>query len=122
MPPPLPLSCDRPDIMTEHDILELLRLPLPKLQALASEERSKGKGNHVFVRGLLEFSSRCRRNCLYCGLRKQNTRLERYTLTREQLLSAAEAAYRAGVDTFVLQSGEWDHDPKKLADCITTLK
>ena len=37
MPPPLPLSCDRPDIMTEHDILELLRLPLPKLQALASE-------------------------------------------------------------------------------------
>ena len=122
MPPPLPLSCDRPDIMTEHDILELLRLPLPKLQALASEERSKGKGSHVFVRGLLEFSSLCHRNCLYCGLRKQNTRLERYTLTREQLLSAAEAAYRAGVDTFVLQSGEWDHDPKKLADCITTLK
>ena len=108
--------------MTEHDILELLRLPLPKLQALASEERSKGKGSHVFVRGLLEFSSLCHRNCLYCGLRKQNTRLERYTLTREQLLSAAEAAYRAGVDTFVLQSGEWDHDPKKLADCITTLK
>ena len=109
--------------MTRAEVTELLfRMPWQELKNAAWQARCENLGRHVFVRGLIEFSNVCRRNCLYCGLRKQNTRLERYTLTREQLLSAAEAAYRAGVDTFVLQSGEWDHDPKKLADCITTLK
>lgn len=108
--------------MTKNDILELLRLPWPELQARAQAVRNRSLGTHVFVRGLIEFASFCRRNCLYCGLQRQNTRAVRYRLTSEEILAAAEMAYLCGVDTFVLQSGEWGDDPHWLAACIQALK
>ena len=29
--------------------------------------------NKVYFRGLIEFSNRCSKNCLYCGIRRDNT-------------------------------------------------
>ena len=37
-------------------------------------------GNRVFVRSLIEFSDHCRRDCLYCGIRKANREAELYRL------------------------------------------
>lgn len=63
-------------------------------------------GNRVFVRGLIEFSSRCRQDCLYCGLRKSNRDAERYRLDAGQILDCCAQGYALGYRTFVLQSGE----------------
>lgn len=63
-------------------------------------------GNQVFMRGLIEFSSYCKNNCLYCGLRRGNKNAERYRLTPEEIISCCENGYELGFRTFVLQGGE----------------
>ncbi|MCR5419228.1 MAG: [FeFe] hydrogenase H-cluster radical SAM maturase HydE [Lachnospiraceae bacterium] len=68
--------------------------------------REKYYGKKVFIRGLIEFSSYCRNNCFYCGIRRDNKKAERYRLSKEQILSCCETGYRLGFRTFVLQSGE----------------
>lgn len=63
-------------------------------------------GDAVFTRGLIEISSHCKNDCLYCGLRRSNARAERYRLTPEQILSCAAEGHALGFRTFVLQGGE----------------
>lgn len=63
-------------------------------------------GNHVFVRGLIEFSNICKNDCLYCGIRRSNHNCDRYRLTHQQILECCRTGYALGFRTFVLQSGE----------------
>ncbi len=60
----------------------------------------------VFLRGLIEVSNICRKNCLYCGIRCGNHNVERYELTDRQILSEARFALEAGYGSVVLQGGE----------------
>lgn len=85
-------SCDDPT-------LDFLRN-----EAVRTAQKRFGRG--IFVRGLIEISSYCRNNCLYCGLRRDNRNAERYRLTREQILECCKQGYEAGLRTFVLQGGE----------------
>lgn len=73
---------------------------------LARNESKKHFKNKVYVRGLIEFSSYCKNDCLYCGLRKSNKKAERYRLTKEDILSCCKTGYELGFRTFVLQGGE----------------
>ena len=52
-----------------------------RLADLASGVRKDVYGTDVFVRGLIEISSICKNDCLYCGLRASNASCERYRLT-----------------------------------------
>ncbi len=63
-------------------------------------------GKKIYVRGLIEFSSYCKNNCYYCGLRRGNSLAERYRLTKEEILSCCQQGYELGFRTFVLQGGE----------------
>ena len=63
-------------------------------------------GNKIYIRGLVEISSICKRDCRYCGLRRSNPNAVRYRLTPEQILSSCEKGYALGFRTFVLQGGE----------------
>ena len=63
-------------------------------------------GKSVFLRGLVEFSSWCRNDCYYCGLRHSNLHAQRYRLSEEQILQCADQGYSLGFRTIVLQSGE----------------
>jgi biotin synthase len=72
----------------------------------ADRLRAQTMGEAVHLRGLIEFSNYCRKNCRYCGLRKANRKLARYRLAREELLKTAIKAERIGYKTVVLQSGE----------------
>ena len=38
----------------------------------ADEVRRKYYGKKVFLRGLIEISSYCKNDCLYCGIRRSN--------------------------------------------------
>lgn len=68
--------------------------------------RQKYFGNGVFLRGLIEVSSYCHNDCLYCGIRHSNASAERYRLTDEQILSCCAQGHALGFRTFVMQGGE----------------
>lgn len=75
-------------------------------RARAEALRDEHYGRRVFLRGLIEFTSYCKNNCYYCGLRRDNNKAERYRLSEEQILECADYGASIGFHTFVLQGGE----------------
>src|SRR5208337_604852 len=59
----------------------------------ADRLRAETMGDAVHLRGIIEFSNYCRKNCGYCGLRRDNRKLARYRLTREEIIEAAIKAW-----------------------------
>ena len=96
---------------------------LSYLQKQAQEEALSRFGNRVFIRGLIEVTNRCRNNCYYCGIRCGNDKVERYRLSKEDILSCCDTGYALGYRTFVLQGGE---DPyfkaKRLCDILDGIR
>ncbi len=72
----------------------------------ANREREKYYGKKVYFRGLVEFSSYCKNDCYYCGIRCGNKNAVRYRLSTEEILDCCENGHQLGFRTFVLQSGE----------------
>lgn len=72
----------------------------------ADRVRKKYVGDEVHLRGLIEFSNICSRNCFYCGLRSSNKKIHRYRLCSDQVIQFAQNAKSLGYKTVVLQSGE----------------
>ena len=92
-----------------EDIIALLKLPpdySAELFAAADRVRKNEVGDEIFLRGIIEFSNVCERNCLYCGLRKSNENLSRYRMTDDEILATARQIEKTGIPTVVLQSGE----------------
>lgn len=77
-----------------------------RLYALAYAQKLRVTGRYVFFRGLIEVSNVCARNCLYCGIRAGNGRAARYTMSDEDILAAADTAFRSHFGSIVLQGGE----------------
>ena len=68
--------------------------------------RTRYYDNKVYMRGLIEFTNYCVRNCKYCGIRSDNSKADRYRLSLEEILECAAIGNRFGYKTFVLQGGE----------------
>ena len=77
-----------------------------ELREAAQQTAQAVFGNKIYIRGLVEISSICKRDCRYCGLRRSNPNAVRYRLAPEQILSCCEKGYALGFRTFVLQGGE----------------
>lgn len=93
------------------------------LASLARAVREPIYGHGVFIRGLIEFSSFCTNDCLYCGLRASNAACERYRLEPEQILACTEQGYSLGFRTFVLQSGEDpQYSDERLCAIVSAIK
>jgi biotin synthase len=92
------------------EILSWLRETNPRrleeLWRRADETRRQHVGDAVHLRGLVEISNCCARQCAYCGLRAGNQALERYRLEADEILAAARHAVNFGYGTVVLQGGE----------------
>ena len=63
-------------------------------------------GDTVRLRGLIEFSNRCVLDCHYCGIRRGNRAVKRYTLTLDDVVACARWCAEKGYGSLVLQSGE----------------
>lgn len=63
-------------------------------------------GNRIYLRGLIEFTNYCKNDCFYCGIRRSNQQVERYHLSKKEILSCCKTGYDLGFRTFVLQGGE----------------
>ena len=94
-----------------------------ELFALARKARDGVYGRKVFLRGLVEFTSFCRNDCYYCGLRKSNTHAQRYRLSPAEICKAVQAGYEAGFRSFVLQGGEDLHfSDERMVEIIEEIK
>ena len=90
-------------------VSELLNNDSQEMQRLfmqADSLRREHVGDQVHLRGLIEISNYCRRNCLYCGIRVENRNVERYRLSKEEILGAAQKAVDFQYGSVVLQAGE----------------
>ena len=113
--------------LTDSELLTLITMDDPEadryLARKADEARKQVYGNHVYIRGLIEFTNHCRNNCHYCGIRRSNPNCQRYRLSLEDILACCDEGYRLGFRTFVLQGGE---DPcftrARIADVVRAIK
>jgi len=79
---------------------------LAELWQQADATRRAHVGDAVHLRGLVEISNHCARQCAYCGLRAGNETLTRYRMKADEILVAARQAVKFGYGTVVLQGGE----------------
>jgi biotin synthase len=79
---------------------------LEELWRLADETRRSRVGDAVHLRGLVEISNHCARQCGYCGLRAGNRALGRYRMDADEIFASALQAVKFGYGTVVLQAGE----------------
>lgn len=109
--------------LSKDELKQLLLLEdkkeLDQLFQKAYEIKSKYIGRKVWFRGIIEFSNICQKDCYYCGIRKSNKSIERFTMKKEEILAGAEWAYKQNYGSIVLQSGE--RNDKIFIDLITEL-
>lgn len=106
---------------------------LKELFKLSRKKALEQFSNKIYIRGLIEISNYCWNDCYYCGIRHGNEKVERYRLTKEEILSCCEQGYELGFRTFVMQGGEdgyWRNERmeelvsiirNKYPDCAITL-
>jgi biotin synthase len=114
-------------VLTRREILDWLRENDPariaELWRLADDTRRRGVGDDVHLRGLIEISNHCVRQCAYCGIRAGRRDLERYRMTAVEILASARLAETLGYGTVVLQAGEDPGlTPAFVADVVRRLK
>jgi biotin synthase len=107
---------------TKEDLVALLDArgqEAEHLYATAARVRDENAGNKVFMRGLIELSNICSKNCFYCGVRSGNRKVVRYTAGQDEVLEAARFAWKNGFGSIVLQAGE--RSDKAFVGYITKL-
>ncbi len=114
-------------MLTRREIHDWLRADDParvaELWRLADDTRRRVVGDDVHLRGLVEISNHCVRQCAYCGIRAARRGIERYRMTAAEIVASARLAETLGYGTVVLQAGE---DPGLtaafVADVVRRLK
>ncbi len=91
------------DILLEADSSEIKRI---FKEAKAVKQTTLG--HDVYLRGLIELSNICTKDCFYCGIRKSNHSVNRYLMTKDEIIASAMFAFEKGFGSIVLQSGERD--------------
>ena len=113
--------------LSKQEIIDWLKeedqSQLTQLWRMADSVRKRYVGGDVHLRGLIEVSNYCARQCTYCGLRLDRKNLQRYRMTREEIIECAHEAVSFGYGTVVLQAGE-DYGIKAdwLGDIIREIK
>jgi len=113
--------------LTPEDLLFLMKLEnsddLARLYERAYSVKEKNVGKKAYYRGLIEFSNVCIRDCTYCGIRKTSPQ-ERFTMTKEEIMSMAHWAHKNQYGSVTLQSGERQDAEFEafVADIINTIK
>ena len=68
-------------------------------------------------------TSFCKKDCLYCGLRRTNKNAQRYRLSKEEVLECVRAGDKLGYKTIVLQGGEDAYfNDEVMVDIIKSIK
>lgn len=107
-------------ILNRSDLIYLMKIrsaeDIEKIFKKAYEIKLKNIGNKVYYRGLIEIGNKCIKNCLYCGIRRDNKNIEIFEMTKKQILKSARWIYENGFASIALQSGE--RQDKEFVDFI----
>ncbi|MFA6714293.1 MAG: [FeFe] hydrogenase H-cluster radical SAM maturase HydE [Victivallaceae bacterium] len=76
----------------------------------ARRVKHKYAGNKIYLRGIIEFSNICAKDCLYCGIRKSNKNVNRFKMAADDIVKLALQAYENNYDSLVLQGGEIENE------------
>ena len=113
-------------LTNEEFVLLLSHTSEPLFEYLFEKSRKmtqKYFGNRIYTRGLIEFTNHCNSNCLYCGIRRANSNIDRYRLSKDEIMDCCREGYSLGFRTFVLQGGEDSfYTDSKMIDIISTIK
>ncbi len=95
-----------------------------KIFKKAYEIKKEYIGNKVYLRGLIEYTNKCEKNCLYCGIRAANKSVDRYVMDEKTVLDGARYAIENDYGSVVIQSGEICNDSytDKIAELIYKIK
>jgi len=124
---PLLDKCLHTGDLTRDEIIFLLSLEdeadIKRLLDTADEVRKANIGEGVHIRGLIEFSNFCARECCYCGIRSENENINRYRMPPQEIVDVALGVVEKGIQTIVLQSGEdpW-YSAEMIANTVWTIK
>lgn len=115
------------NIFSKDEIIYLLQAEGNELKFLFEHSASIKEqycGNKVYLRGLIELTNICAKDCLYCGIRKSNKIVQRYNLTDEEVIEAARFAYENQYGSVVIQSGEMQNETftKRIAKLCKEIK
>lgn len=109
--------------LSKKEIVDILSSPDTDIFKEADAVREKYVGDGVHLRGLIEFSNICKCNCLYCGLQSSNKHVNRYRLSKDEILDIAKKGVDEGFKTIVLQSGEDEFfNTKLMCEIISEIK
>ncbi|QEK11579.1 [FeFe] hydrogenase H-cluster radical SAM maturase HydE [Crassaminicella thermophila] len=110
-----------------EDIVRLLKTErkaeMDALFDAADRMRKEIIGDTVDIRGAIEFSNICRKDCKYCGVRKSLNDLKRYRMSEDEIMDVVHQIHKIGLQTVILQSGEdlwWT--PEKIVSIIKRIK
>lgn len=95
--------------LTKEDLIRLLNADIDDTQLLFDFSKNiklQNLGNSVYLRGLIELSNICEKDCFYCGIRKSNANVKRYQISEDEALEAIRFAYEKGYGSVAIQSGE----------------
>ena len=105
---------ERPYALRRDELATLVGLRDPAerraLHAAAYRVKLRQTGPRVFLRGLVEIGNVCAKNCLYCGLRRDNAAVHRYQIPEDDVVRMARWAFEQRYGSVVLQSGEIESD------------
>lgn len=93
-----------------------------ELFAWAREVRKENNGDQVTLRGVIEISNVCQKNCDYCAMRAANRDLNRYALNAEEILSTARLIKEAGIGIVFLQGGQNPQNDALMEEVIPVIK
>ena len=114
--------------LSRQEIVEMLAIndktEYDLLISKAYSIKEKYVGKIAYLRGLIEFSNICYKDCLYCGIRKGNEKITRYSMSDEEILKVVYYAYKNKINGIVLQSGEKKSYSftKRISDLIYSIK
>ncbi|MFA7582081.1 MAG: [FeFe] hydrogenase H-cluster radical SAM maturase HydE [Proteiniphilum sp.] len=95
--------------LSKQEIVTMLSLVGDDRQQLfdhAAIIKRQQTGNTVWLRGLIELSNVCEKDCYYCGIRSSNQRIVRYNLSHDEVMQAVTQAHEKGYGSVAIQSGE----------------
>lgn len=90
---------------TKDFLVEKLQCPRFFLFKKANTLTKSLFGEKIFIRGIIEPTNNCEKNCFYCALRKERP-ITRYIIPKSEALESALWAYEKGFGSIVIQGGE----------------
>jgi biotin synthase len=117
------LDGERPALSWLVPLLTCAEADAPALYRAAEAVRAAHVGDDVHLRGLIEISNYCRRDCAYCGVRRGHEGVVRYRLSPDEIVETAQHIQALGYRTVVMQSGEdmW-FTAERMAEVIRRIK